>query len=164
MVLCSSLLFAYRGFGHTKKGIAMCRCGTAHPTNPQDILCCAREQEAAKLLRDVGSHPPGGHPAHRATSMGRAQPLHLCNAKHRTGFQSEAWEAVCSSHWWQTSLQNDKNRIQNTEIVFKYGWPWVEKITDLLLSLLGNHSDPVGYYTRGKRWRLLISLVCLEGR
>lgn len=105
LVLCISLLFACRGFGRLKRGIAMYRTGTAHPAKhvlSSRTACAVPGNKAAKLLRDVGHHTPMEHPAHRAAGMGKAQPLHLCNAEHRRGFQSRPREAVCPSHWWQT--------------------------------------------------------------
>lgn len=101
---------------------------------------------------------------------------HLHSTQH-TGIQ--AWErhSFCISAMqnteegfkagpgkWFALLTDGRPNYRMAEIVFKCGWSQVEKVTGLILSLLGKHSDPVGYYKRGKRWRLLIFLLCLGGK
>lgn len=91
------------------------------------------ELEIAKLLRGVGCH--------------------LHNTQH-SGIQ--AWERhrVCISAMqnteerfkagpgkWFALFTDGRPDYRMAEIVFEHGWSQVEKITGLILSLLGKHSD-----------------------
>lgn len=160
LVLCSSLLFACRGFGRLKRGIAMYRSGTAHP---------AKHVLSSRTACAV----PGN--MRLPSCSGMQDTTHLWSTQH-TGLL--AWErhSLCVSATQNTEegfkagpgkqfalLTDGRPNYRTAEIVCKCGWSQVEKIRGLILPLLGKHSDPVGY-TRGKRWRLLIFLLCLGGK
>lgn len=102
-----------------------------------------------------GAEHPDRHLVHRAACVGKSLPLRLCNIKHRRGLGASPGKQFAllpagRPHFWTTELGSEFGQWQ------------VEETTGLIRSLLGERSAPVGYYKRGKRWRLLVFLLRLE--
>lgn len=88
MVLCRSLLFACKGFGHLQTGTAVPRSGTPCPTKHGaeclDSLCRVREHETAKMGREVQRAPPNVAPSTQSYSQGKATASDPASVQYET--------------------------------------------------------------------------------